>query len=295
MQPVVSLTIGGIAFRLPAGLGLMRSDWPSVYHGFLCHDAAGQGMPAVDVEFSDDLSASLDDAEFLFDAERSWTAYRLGHERILVHQPHGAVEWAARFAPADSRAVIIAGRSPTTGGCALQYPLDQVLLMYLLARMQGLILHATGLLYEERMLVFPACSGGGKSTLASMLSEARLGTAISDDRMIVRCDAEPLMAWGSPWPGTERIAHAASAPGAGLLFLEQGPNAIEPLDPAEALARLLPVTSLLTFEKEELEAQLGTCAMLVQQLPCYRFSFRPDSSAVATLRKWLREDHAWQV
>jgi hypothetical protein len=170
----------------------------------------------------------------------------------------------------------------------VQYPVDQLLMMYHLAPRRGLLVHAAGLVSAGQGLIFPGVSGAGKSTCTRQFMARGWPALLSDDRIIVRELGERFRAFGTPWPGDARVAVNASAPLGGIFFLARGDrHAAVPLSPQEALPRLLPVTSLLWFERELLAEQLATCERLLQRTPAFELRFRPTPDLVDYLHDFV--------
>lgn len=65
-------------------------------------------------------------------------------------------------------------------------PTMELLLMHYLAQERGVILHACGIVIEDRGIPFLGESGAGKSTLARMWDQENGVDILSDDRIIVR-------------------------------------------------------------------------------------------------------------
>lgn len=144
-----------------------------------------------------------------------------------------------------------------------------------LADAGGLLIHAASLIREGKGYLFCGPSGSGKSTVARLSPDA---TLLSDELSIVRIEDGRARCYGTPfWGELARGGENRSAPLVGIYCLHKGSrHAVEPLTPRRALERLLP--NVMFFAKEpELTAQiLGISAGLVEAVPCFDLSFRPD-------------------
>jgi hypothetical protein len=104
---------------------------------------------------------------------------------------------------------------------------------------------------------------------------------LSDDRMLLRTGLAGFRAHGSPWPGDARQALNDSAPLTALCFLEKTPeHRLSAIRPAEALRRLLEVTSVPWYSPSLRDQVLPLVDQLVAAVPAYRLGFRPDPSVV---------------
>ncbi len=166
-------------------------------------------------------------------------------------------------------------------GSAAGYPVDQLLLMYYLACRRGLLVHAAGLVVDDRALIFPGVSGAGKSTLARQFLARGWASLLSDDRIIVRWQDGVHQAFGTPWSGDAGVAVNASARLAAILFPARGTEVrIRALNPQAALDRLLPAISMLWHEPELLSGQLETCERLLRGVPAFELSWSSGTGIV---------------
>ncbi len=288
------LNIGPLTFDITADPGVEVTAWPGLYTPFLGDAIVPSGARRrLTVRILAERPAGWREARPVFAAGRAWALRRDASARYLGHAPHGweDARWVARLAEDfESLAVGPAPGAPPAERHPLQYPLDQLLVMYRAAREgEGLLVHAAGVEAGGRLYLFAGCSGAGKSTLSRLLMRAGVGRVLSDDRLLLWRDAGGVIGYGTPWPGTERIAVPAGAPLAALVFLEHGAdNTFRPLTPRAAVEALLPVSSVLWHEPELMSRQLECAAALAGAAPAWRWPFTPDDAAVTALGRWLR-------
>jgi hypothetical protein len=169
-----------------------------------------------------------------------------------------------------------------------RYPLDQILLMYILARQKGTIVHAAGMEIAGKGLIFPGISGAGKSTLSRQFTGAKNPdlSFLSDDRMIIRKLDGSFRAFGTPWPGEEKIAVNKSIPVSGVFFLSHGSrNRIKDIKRQDVLEKLLRVTSIPWYDKNVMDDILLFCEDLIYHVPCFELHFTPDQEAAKFLEE----------
>lgn len=151
----------------------------------------------------------------------------------------------------------------------------RILYSLALVEAHGLVLHAASLVRNGRAYLFCGPSGSGKTTVARLSPDA---TLLSDELSIVRTREGHAAAYGTPfWGELARGGEDRSAPLSGIYFLHKGDrHAVEAIRPRRALEQLLP--NVLFFAKEaELTARvLGISADLLEAVPCFALSFRPD-------------------
>ena len=232
-----------------------------------------------------------------FDAEDMWSLFKDGDIRYLAHMGWGVEHplWAAEF-PLDCSSVRV-----HCGGLLLQeidgetrvstpmrYPLDQLLMTYVLSQREGLIIHSAGVVCEGRLWLLAGKSGAGKSTASALLKGRKGVDLLSDDRIVVRSMGESWIGYGTPWPGEARVAANRQAPLAGILFLKQSPeNRIDPLSASGAVERMLPVASVPWYEPELFPEVMASCGRLAEAVPSYEFNFRCDAGAADMLAEFM--------
>jgi len=170
----------------------------------------------------------------------------------------------------------------------LRYPVDQLLLMLILARRQGAVIHSAGINFFGRTCLFPGISGAGKSTISRLCAGKRDMEILSDDRIIVKQDDDGFRAYGTPWSGEAGIAVNRSAPLAAVFFLKKGEeNGLTRLGPAEALRLLLPTVSIPWFDPAGREGVLNFCDRHLAGTPLYELSFTSDGTVADFLAEFM--------
>lgn len=163
----------------------------------------------------------------------------------------------------------------------LDYPLDEVLIANLLGRGRGVELHSCGIIDRAgRGHLFVGVSGAGKTTTAR-LWEGEAAAIVSDDRVIVREDADGFWMYGTPWHGEAELSLPARAPLTGVYLLTQAPaNAIEPLPHAAAVARLFGCTFPLFHDAAAVGFTLAFLERLAMHVPVRELRFTRDRAVV---------------
>jgi hypothetical protein len=166
----------------------------------------------------------------------------------------------------------------------LGYPLNQILMILLLSRCKGVMLHACGIDDRGYGYLFLGNSGHGKSTIARLWSENQ-ATVLNDDRIIVREKNGELLMYGTPWPGDFKEVSSKGLPIRKLFFLRHGEkNSVIPKNGAEAVLMLLTRCFPPIWDKKGMEYTMDLCHRIVHKIPCYEFSFEPDRKTVDFVR-----------
>jgi hypothetical protein len=207
------------------------------------------------------------------------------------------------------RARVILNRECLTeadAGRALEYPLDELLITHHLSLGRGVELHGCGMVREDgASFLFVGHSGAGKSTTAGLWTEHVPVEVLSDDRIIVthrpnvprllsgsssadfrqpHTKVSDFVMHGTPWHGEAAFASPRSAPLHRIFLLEHGSkNYIEPLSRSAAAGELLARSFTPFYQSRFVDPVLAMLDELVDAVPCYRFHFVPDQSAVETI------------
>ena len=292
---LVRLGIAGIEFAVHSPVRLQCEEAGDCYEGFWIPPATSSGGTSVDIHLTLRDSPPIDKARPLFDGQ-SWFLFGDGDLRYL--KAHGSTpaepRWLARFGLHPEEATVFCGQvlvstrdGETTISSPVHYPLDQLLLMYVLASRDGAVLHAAGGRVRDRGYLFAGSSSAGKSTLSRLLTASGQAAVLSDDRMVVREVAGEWWAYGTPWPGEAGVAMNERMPLSAVFFLHhsQG-NSIQRCSKADALKALLPVASIPWYERELVSAMLSFIETLLLQVPCFDLHFRPGVEVVEMLSRF---------
>jgi hypothetical protein len=164
----------------------------------------------------------------------------------------------------------------------LEYPLDELLIMHRLACEKGIEFHACGLVDAERGgFLFLGHSTAGKSTTTRLWKSLRDVTVLSDDRIIVRRNDSQTWMYGTPWHGEAAFALPGKATIKRIVVIEHGPeNRIELLPKSRAVAEMFARCFVPFYNNHYLENTLAYLNELADSVPCYRYRFLPEPSAV---------------
>ncbi len=173
-----------------------------------------------------------------------------------------------------NRAVFPAGQTVYP----LEYPLDELILLNLLALGRGVEVHASGMVDGDgNGSLFLGQSGAGKTTMARIWEQIPGVTILSDDRIILRKVGETIWMYGTPWHGEGRLSHPGQAPLRQLYFLRHGQtNELVLQSPSNAVTRMFACSFPIFHSAEALEFTLGFMDEVAVRVPAYELRFLPD-------------------
>jgi hypothetical protein len=283
----VYLEIGGVQFTVFSHTPCLLQKYEAVYRPFIKKKKNRTAAINVIIHLKVGNLPDTGHLTEIFDSGQSWSMFRESDGYWIIRQPRpfNTPLWAARFDRDMAEITVLCSDKITS--TPFRYPLDQVLLMYILAENNGAIVHAAGIRIGDKGLLFPGPSGAGKSTLSRQFAgckEAEV-SLLSDDRIIIRKIGGKFQAFGTPWPGEEGIARNKAMPLSGILFLSHGErNSLKKLEQPEILEKLLRVTSIPWYDRDVMDNVLRFCEELIIKIPFYELHFSPDKETVSFLK-----------
>ncbi|MFH1858202.1 MAG: hypothetical protein ABH845_04795 [Candidatus Omnitrophota bacterium] len=168
----------------------------------------------------------------------------------------------------------------------LMRPLGQLLIVFLLSQGEGIVVHGLGVREGKEGRAFIGPSGSGKSTLAKLFLSGGGVSALSDEIVIIRKSEGAFYLHGTPWPGVAWQFSQESAPLKELFFIAHGSqNSLERLSAKEFPRLLFPQIFLTHWNEAYMQKTLEFCEELFATIPCYRFHFLKDPSAISFLKE----------
>ena len=279
--------IGGLAVRVTSTDPDLVVTVPPAVLPFVDHSAHADAI--VSARWGD--VGTVPPGSGVFDSGGLWTLTREADElRFHLRSPKfGAVPYkVARFQPDFSRGEVILHRpyfDTTLPAYPLEYPLDELLFVNLLARRDGVEVHGCGVIDRAAGLLFIGQSGAGKSTIARLWQAQPGVTVLSDDRIIVRCQKGQLMMHGTPWHGDAPLSSPGAVKLTRVFVLRQGPGyEVRPIDRTAAVAQLFACCFPPFYSGEALSETLRILDLVAQRTSCAELWFRPDETTIRRIR-----------
>ena len=157
-------------------------------------------------------------------------------------------------------------------------PLAEILLVNLLPKDQGIVVHGSGISDRGKGIAFLGRSGAGKSTLARLYKKEKGVVILSDERIVIRKEKDGFWLYGTPWPGMAMAASSERVPLKSIFFIEHAQE--NTLLGQATLSDLFPMLFLPFWDKERLHFVLEFCGDLIETLECRKVGFRKDKSVI---------------
>lgn len=279
------LSIAGITIAVRATEARLFPEWPEPLQRFAVPSQPASIELTVEALSAEELPGP---GACLFDSGSVWRlmgedgGYRIEcRSEVFGPAPYKVARIDAGF----SRGVI-GMRSDVAGLHPLDFPLDELIVTGYLSRGVGVELHSCGLIdHLGQGHIFAGVSGAGKTTTARLWQEQGITGILSDDRVIVREQDGEMRMFGTPWHGEAELALAASAPVKSIYLLEQANvNAVVPLAPAVAIARLFRCTFPPFYDPQAIAFTLGFLERVTAAVPVRELQFTRDAGAVEVVR-----------
>jgi hypothetical protein len=248
----------------------------------------------IDVEWASDLTPA--DGAKVFDSGAVWTLYDAGRDYIFDFSSvaFGASPYKRLYIDKIfSRGRVLLRRdcfSDESNIFALEYPLGELIVTNWLAHGRGVEVHGCGITDDAcSSCLFIGHSGAGKSTTTRLWQSLPGVRILSDDRIILRKQAGGFLMYGTPWHGEAGFALPDKAPVSRIFILEHGErNEIVPLTRPAAAAEIFSRCFLPFHDPQALTDTLAYLDDLTRAVPCYKFQFLPNHSAVEKILEFQR-------
>ncbi len=291
MKDTQHIQIAGVHFHIQCQDAKISRHMDTAYSSFVGNQGASLNDIDIQIQLIIGNKPDICGWKKVFDSGLSWAMFMNEGTYCISLKPAGFDQdiWLAISNPGFTEVTIYCSEAMLNsdqGNKLLYnpvcYPLDQILLMYILSSHQGLLMHAAGAVFGgNKGFLFPGKSGAGKSTLAKQIIENHDESLLSDDRIIVRKNSDSFTAYGTPWPGEAGIAESRKTDVTAILFLKHETScSIRQLNTRESSEKLFPIVSIPWYDQEVMLKSMGSCEKIISNIPCYELSFTPGPETV---------------
>ncbi len=285
---MISLDIADIVYSVTS-----KSPEKTVHLDESYRDFHGSGNPevAIRVHSSGVPEIPWQELEKVFDSEMVWSLYRHKDTFLFALRSPASSRTPYSIAVFDSdftRGDIYLNPPENTleelpGLLPLAYPMAEALMICLLARGRGVMMHAGGVIDNGRGYLFAARSSHGKTTMIKLWRKK--GAILNDDRIIVRHRDNRFWIHGTPWHGEYDGVSSRKAPLEKIFILGHGEhNHVEKIQGAHAVSKLMSRCFPPFWDKEGMEFTVDFLVMMIQAIPCHCLKFKPDKQIVDFVR-----------
>ena len=151
-------------------------------------------------------------------------------------------------------------------------------------------LHSSSILYKNKLWLFSAPSGTGKSTQADYWNNLYNTLIINGDLNLIQFSCDEPIVTGLPWCGTSGIYSDGSYPLGGIILLKQGhENTIQELSKAKQQLSVAARLISPTWTSELLDYNLSFTQRLIEHVPVFRYICRKEPEAAVQLHRYIDE------
>jgi hypothetical protein len=287
------LSIGGVTFRIVSDDPRLASTADETLESF----ATGDGFADVDIRAGWTDTPAACRGEVLFDSGGTWQLLQADREFVFTFRSsvdRSVPYKIARFNPTFTAGDVQLSRRhfdqfSSDAVYALQYPLDELVMIHLLSQGRGVEIHGCALLdCAGRAYVFAGQSGAGKSTMGRLWADQPAVTLLSDERVVLRTDGDRIAVYGTPWHGDAMLASPLSGELAAVFFLNHGPtHAVVPARGSLAAAKLFACAFLPFHSAEAVDRTMRAVEQVTRDADCYDLWFAPDRSVIEVLARHM--------
>lgn len=154
----------------------------------------------------------------------------------------------------------------------------------------GLMLHSSCVVYNDRAYLFSAPCGTGKSTHTQIWLKRFPGAYIlNDDKPAIRITPDGVYAYGTPFSGkTDLNVNKGVKIGGICVIGRDTTNHIEKITAEEALFNILNQTAR-PYQEEIMDKLLTTLDTVLREVPCYRLYCNMELEAAEVAYEEMRE------
>ncbi len=159
---------------------------------------------------------------------------------------------------------------------------------YRITYCRGIMMHASAVICNGKVILFTGVSGAGKSTQAGLWKEHAGADILSYDQALIFQQKKPVMVCGTPWAGKENVYKSGMYPLHAIVLVEKAEeNMATELSKGEAFSRIYLNNYLYPLNEEIENRYCDSISRLVSGIPVYELRCTATGAAVDHLYKKL--------
>ncbi|MFH1093584.1 MAG: hypothetical protein V1739_05440 [Candidatus Omnitrophota bacterium] len=283
------VSIGGIKIEISAaeeGLKFKKNEY---YERFLV-----KGKPEVRLNCYHKKFQMPPTKQVVFNSKSCWKLFSSNSELIFgFYSPdYGTHPYKVAVMQPDFLSGVVYSRDICEDDAQLynplDYPLDEVLMVNLLGKERGIMMHASGMSINGKGMIFCGKSGAGKSTITNILLKGNCNSIFNDDRIIIRKNKSGFTLYGTPWHGDVWEHSSEETPLKRIFFIKHGNvNRLMELSLSEKVSRLVSLSFSAFWDKQAMGFTLDLCYELARNILIYELEFLPDESSLSFIEKQI--------
>lgn len=291
-----TIKIAGVYFQCYSHSPQIQLDNNGSVRHYLFHDAANIPDYLLEYHLVDTLDLSLYQRVFAGEPEANdtlnykWNVYNATDKLAVAvdYTDHPTIQTIAAF--------IIDSSSTITIDIVLKdeiahpvvidpliHPFGSLVMLYLMQRKKGLLIHASAVAVDGKAFLFTGVSGIGKSTMARLWSECG-AQILNDDRLVLRPVGDDIMVYNNPMPYYAQNPREATLKA--IFLLKQSPkNYIKPLGGVLAFSRVLGNFIQQFYQQQMVKDHLELVGKVLNKVKVFEVGFKPDHDIVEMIKK----------
>lgn len=158
---------------------------------------------------------------------------------------------------------------------------------YLISK-QTILFHSSLVDYQGNGIMFLGPSGIGKTTQAELWNKYYGAEILNGDMVFVKKHEDDFFGYGSPWHGSSPYNENKKVAIKAIVLLAQAPeNTLKKLNAFETFQKVMKQIYLPHWQVDLLEKCFETIDQLLENVPVYFLSCRPDLEAVNLVKDEL--------
>jgi hypothetical protein len=282
MTENLTFKIGDIGIALDGEPQIKQSEIKAAYRSFISKDP-----PDIQLQMHVDSSGIPVD-EKVFDSSPIWALYRQNDALIIkLFETMNGLNRSLCI-PRDFNRADLYFTEPNGPFLDPFFgPTIELLMVNYLARVGSIIVHACGIDYRGKGILFVGESGAGKSTLTKIWNKENGVEILSDDRIIIRKKNDQYWMYGTPWHGDARFASPAKVKLEKVFFIKHGQaNSIKAVGGTLPVLQFLKASFPPFWDKKCIQFAITFFNDLTAAVPCRELSFVPDSKIVSFVNRF---------